>query len=213
MRVILVRHYKTTGNLSQEIVGWTESPPAEGWQVDMQRVLQYLAEAQLTFHKVYTSDLKRAYETGAFYAQSLGIHGQAQAADLREINYGVVSKKSKAWVEKNLSKHKKDPDFVYPDGESFAQMQQRSVAFVDQLALRYPQKTLLVVAHAGVIRGLVSHFLQLDYAANLRRKITHCYIGDFHFDGRDCIKYDELGTPSGFVKSGLISPPLQLASD
>ena len=94
-----------------------------------------------------------------------------------------VSKKSKAWVEKHVPQHKRDPQFIYPEGESFAQMQQRSVAFIDDLARQYGGETVLLVAHAGVIRGLVCHYLKLDYATNLRRKITHRYIGDFSFQG------------------------------
>lgn len=210
MRAIVVRHYKTAGNLARKIIGWTESPPAEGWQADLMHVMQCLQSFDIEFQLVYTSDLKRARDTGLFYARSLGIEEVLQAPPLREINYGQVSKKSKDWVEKHIPLHKKDPQFVYPGGESFAQMQQRSVQCMEMLAARYPDQTLLIVAHAGVIRGLISHFLRLDYADNLRRKITHRYIGDYLFEGSECVRYDELGAPSGYIKDGLVKPPVQL---
>ncbi len=86
-------------------------------------------------------------------------------ADLNEVNYGLLYRKSKKWVANNIPEHKIDPDFVYPDGESFRQMQQRSSDYPQFLAGTSPQKTILLVVHAGVIRGLVSQFLGLDYAA------------------------------------------------
>jgi broad specificity phosphatase PhoE len=94
----------------------------------------------------------------------------------------------------------RDPDFIYPGGESFRQMQHRSTAFVSSLAESLIGKTILIVVHAGVIRGLVSYYLGLEYATQLKRKISHRYIGEFLFDGKTCVRYDELGKPSGFAR-------------
>jgi len=44
---------------------------------------------------------------------------------------------------------------------------------------RHHDETVSVAEHAGVIRGLICHFPGLDYTGNLKRKITHRYIGDF----------------------------------
>ena len=76
------------------------------------------------------------------------------------------------------------------------------------LAKDHPDETLLIVVHAGVIRGLICHFLDLDYASNLKRHMGHQYIGDFTFDGSTCVRYDELGKPSEFVREGIIKVPL-----
>jgi broad specificity phosphatase PhoE len=86
-------------------------------------------------------------------------------------------------------------------------MQQRSVSYLASLAERHPEQTVLIVVHAGVIRGLVSHFLGLNYADHLKHRISHRYIGDFLFDGESCVRYDELGKASGFVHEGVIKIP------
>ena len=86
-------------------------------------------------------------------------------------------------------------------------MQQRSARQLQSLAENHPRQTILLVVHAGVIRGLVSYFLNLDYAAQLKRKISHRYIGDFTFEGPDCVRYDELGKASGFVRDGVVEVP------
>ena len=47
----------------------------------------------------------------------------------------------------------------------------------------------------------------MNYAANLKRKISHRYIGDFELEGESCTRYNELGNPSGFVKQGELRTP------
>ncbi|UCB56142.1 MAG: histidine phosphatase family protein [Thiotrichales bacterium] len=211
MRAIVVRHYKTTSNESDQILGWGDAPPAASWMDDLNKVEQILLASQFTIHHIYTSTLPRAINTGKFYADSYAIKDIFSSPALREVNYGKLYNKSKKWVERHIPKHKKDPDFVYPNGESFKQMQDRSVAFIQSLAQKHPDETLLVVVHAGVIRGLVCHCLGLDYASNLKRQIGHQYIGDFTIEGDTCVRYNELGRPSEFVREGIVKVPYYIS--
>ena len=208
MRAIIVRHYKTMINASDQILGWGDSPREHGWEVDVQFVGKRMHEHGINFDAVYSSDLERARRTAMFHAKNLGIHIIYDNPALNEVNYGKLYKKKKKWVAEHYLKHKKDPDFVYPDGESFRQMQERSVSYLSSLADKHSEKTILVVVHAGVIRGLVSHYLGLNYADHLKHKISHRYIGDFSFDGKNCVRYDELGKPSGFVHDRAIEIPV-----
>jgi broad specificity phosphatase PhoE len=207
MRAIITRHYKTIINASDQILGWGDAPRDKGWKADVDFVSTRLRELGIKFDAVYSSDLERSRQTAMFHARLLGIHIIHDTPALNEVNYGTLYKKKKKWVEEHYPQYKKDPDFVYPQGESFRQMQQRSVSFLTSLAQKYPQHTVLIVVHAGVIRGLVSHFLGLNYADHLKHKISHRYIGDFHFDGEICMRYEELGKPSGFVRDGIIEAP------
>jgi broad specificity phosphatase PhoE len=209
MRAIVVRHYKTLINESGLIMGWGDAPRVKGWEADLVYVDRILQQRDIQISAVYTSYLERARQTGMFYARKRGIHLVRDTLALNEINYGRLFRKSKSWVETTIPQHKKDPDFEYPGGESFRQMQARSVEFFESLSDRHQADCILVVVHAGVIRGFVSHFLGLPYAENLKRKITHRYIGDFLFEGDHCVRYDELGKPSGFVRDGVISVPLE----
>ena len=207
MRAIITRHYKTIINASDQILGWGDAPRDKGWKADVEFVSTRLREHGINFDAVYSSDLERSRQTAMFHANLLGIHIIHDSAALNEVNYGQLYKKKKKWVAENYPRHKKDPDFVYPQGESFRQMQQRSVSYLSSLAEKYPEQTVLIVVHAGVIRGLVSHFLGLNYAGHLKHKISHRYIGDFLFEGKTCVRYDELGKPSGFVSDAVIEIP------
>lgn len=208
MRILVSRHYKTLNNATNRIMGWGDAPPCTDWDLDPAWVDEALQREGIDLDTIYSSDLQRARNTAMYYARRRGIHLIHDAEQLNEVNYGPrLFRKDKAWVTERFPLHKKDPDFVYPDGESFRQMQRRSVGYVLELANRYPDRTILLVVHAGVIRGLVTHFLGLDYAANLNRRIGHRYIGDFRIVQGLCAVYDELGKPSGFLCDGVVSVP------
>jgi len=207
MRAIITRHYKTLNNVSELILGWGDSPRDKGWRADVDFVNDRLRQEGVSFDAVYSSDLERSRQTAMYHARIFGLPAIHDTAALNEVNYGKLYKKKKKWVAEHYPLHKKDPDFVYPEGESFSQMQQRSVEYLLSLAKMRPQQTVLIVVHAGVIRGFVSHFLGLNYADHLTHKISHRYIGDFLFDGENCVRYDELGRQSGFVRDGAIEIP------
>jgi broad specificity phosphatase PhoE len=208
MRAIVLRHYKTLLNASDRIIGWGDAPRAKDWGEDVAYVHGRLSELGFSFDRVYSSNLERSRRTAMHYASSYGILFVHDAPELNEVNYGTLYRKSKQWVAENIPQHKKDPDFVYPGGESFRQMQKRSVDFLLAQNARYPDSTVLVVVHAGVIRGFISHFLGLDYARHLKNKISHRYIGDFTLDpDGSCTRYNELGRESGFVRSGAVVVP------
>jgi broad specificity phosphatase PhoE len=211
MRIILTRHYQTQSNAEGRILGWGNSPPCPDWKSDVDFIDSQLHENGINFDAIYSSDLERARQTAMKYAESFGKPDVTNISELREINYGKLQARKKSWVYEHYPQHKEAPDLVYPDGESFRQMQQRSVQFVSSLVLEHPERTVLIVSHAGVIRGIVSHFLDLNYAASLKHGIPFRYIGDFRFEGKNCVCYDELGKASGFVRDGAITIPLERA--
>lgn len=213
MRLILTRHYKTRNNEEDRIIGWGDSPPGDDWKADIDYVDNRLREAGLHFDAVYSSDLERSRQTAIIHAVRFGIPLVNSRAELNEVNYGELLNQKKDSVAARYPQHKKNPDMVYPGGESFRQMQRRSVGFLHSLAQSRPRQNLLIVSHAGVIRGIVSHCLGLDFADNLKRRISFRYIGDLLFDGDNCIRYDELGNPSGFVDSGAIELPFTCRED
>ena len=211
MRAIVTRHYKTIINAAEQILGWGDSPPNHDWEEDLRFVDQRLHKHGVQFDAVYSSNLERSRQTAMFHARLHGIRLIYDSPALNEVNYGDLYKKKKKWVAEHYPQHKTDPEFVYPNGESFREMQQRSVSFFSSLASIHAEDTILLVVHAGVIRGLICDFLDLDYAANLKRKISHRYIGEFLFDGETCVRYNECGTPSGFIKEGVIKVPCKCA--
>ncbi len=208
MRIILLRHYKTQSNKEGRILGWGDSPPYPDWKKNVDFIDARLRESGVGLDAIYSSDLERSYQTAKVYAASFGIAEVISTPALKEINYGEVQTRKKSWVIDHYPQHKKNPDMVYRGGESFRQMQQRSVDFVSSMAISHPRQTVLIVSHAGVIRGIVSHFLGLEYSENLSQRVGFRYIGDFMLKDGDCQRYDELGEESGFVSNGVVELPV-----
>jgi len=207
MRVILIRHYKTQTNQEGRILGWGDSPPVADWKTNVDYIDSQLRANGIGFDAVYASDLERSRRTAQEFAEAFAVDDVVIAPALKEINYGEVQTRRKSWVAEHYPLHKKDPDMVYQGGESFRQMQRRSVEYVTSLLTIQPAQTVLIVSHAGVIRGLICHFLGLDYAHCLKYGIPFRYIGDFHFNGINCFRYDELGKHSGYVRNAAIDIP------
>ena len=208
MRAIVIRHYKTRSNESGRLMGWEDSPRGREWKADFDFVSSRLHERDIAFDAIYSSDLDRSRQTAKMHARKLGIENVYDTPHLNEINYGKLQKMKKAWIRRFFPQHKTRADLIYPGGESFRQMQQRSVDFFSSLTSSHPAQTVLIVTHAGVIRGLISHFLGLDFGDHLEHRISFRYIGEFRFDGPDFQRYEELGDPSGFVEKGAIAPSI-----
>ena len=122
MRAIITRHYKTLINAAEEILGWGDSPRDSGWKADVEYVSTQLQKRGVKFDAVYSSDLERARQTAMFHARRFGINIIHDTPALNEVNYGKLYKKKKKWVAEHYPQYKKDPDFVYPEGESFRQI-------------------------------------------------------------------------------------------
>jgi len=207
MRVVLVRHYKTVNNLARRIMGWADARRAPDWESDLVQVDAALGASGIRFDACYSSALDRARKTLRYLATKRGCRQLQESAALNEVNYGDLTQRRKSWAAKKYPEYKTDADFVFPGGESFRQMQRRSVALVLSLQQVHAADNLLLVVHAGVLRGLVSHFLGLDLTANLKRKISHRYVGELVIEHDDCVYYDELGRHSGFVRDGIVAIP------
>ena len=188
-------------------MGWSDAPPEDDFAEDLYYVEGQLLISKYDFNAVWSSKLERANRTAKFFAKLNKINNHIKTDELNEIDYGLLTNKSKKWAEKHFPKHKMDPDFVYPKGESFRKMQKRCVKFIDKQISGSNFECGLVVVHAGVIRGLICHYLNLPYSENLKRKIGHRYIGVMDFNKKGQVKYDEMGEFSEFVTDGTLTLP------
>ena len=190
-------------------MGWSDAPPEDDFAEDLYFVEGLLLISKYNFDAVWSSNLERANRTAKFFAKLNKISSHVKTDELNEVDYGLLTNKRKKWAENHFPKHKKDPDFVYPKGESFRQMQSRCVNYIEKQKANCMNDTVLLVVHAGVIRGLVCHYLQLPYAENLKRRIGHRYIGVLEVKNDGDISYDEIGESSDFVSENILSIPLK----
>ena len=161
-RLILVRHANTASNglhPDPKMSGWTDFPLSEiGWAqaAALRERLSDLSPPAA----IYSSPLRRALETAGALAD-LCAEPIRILTDLREVNCGAVDGLSIQHVKEQFADlwdenmRQQNPDFRWPDGESYRELRRRSVAVLDQIAREHPGESVLVVTHCGLISQAV----------------------------------------------------------
>jgi len=141
--------------------------------------------SDLPIKAVYASPLERAQETAELIARSHDLPLETLPA-LLEIDFG-------GWQGKKIKKLKRQklwkdvqgkPSAVrFPDGESFAEAQDRIVEGLCSLSAQYNEKDLVVcVAHCDVIRLAVASFMGLPLDNFQRIRIAPASLTVIHLD-------------------------------
>ncbi len=170
LRLFLIRHGEIEPNAIGKLIGHTDVALSERGVEQARRLAEKLAHVRLD--AVYSSDLRRAYQTAEIIAGCNHVRPQPSAA-WREINMGV-------WEGRTLSAlNDETPEgvallfddpasFEYPDGESFADFTTRIQGAVDQLLLIHPNGEIALVAHGGVCRAIIGGVLGMPMRNWLR---------------------------------------------
>ncbi|MDY6791033.1 MAG: alpha-ribazole phosphatase [Thermodesulfobacteriota bacterium] len=158
----LLRHGAIEGNDEKRFVGQIDPPLSEKGRQQAKTWHQRLKDDE--FSMVLCSDLQRARETAALVC--LGWRDTVRmSADLREIHLGEWDGVAMAQIRKQFpelwrARGEDFGGFRPPGGESFADLQQRVVPVVENITNQTKGKVLLIT-HAGVIRVLLCHVLQM----------------------------------------------------
>jgi len=148
-RFCLIRHGQTDWNLEGRYQGQSDVPLNETGLAQA-RALALLLQKE-TFSAVYSSNLKRAVETAAIVAASLGLAVTLEPR-LREIDQGdwegqlvgaIQARYAHLWEQRAVNPASVRP----PNGETVAEVAQRVYAALDDIARVYPGKKVLIASH------------------------------------------------------------------
>jgi len=134
---------------------------------------------------IYVSPLERARETAAPIASTLKLRPVVERG-LLECDFG-------AWTGKKLSLLSRKAEwknvqhspstFRFPQGESFAQMQQRVWATLERLAAKHRGRCIVVVSHADTIKAAVTFAQGVPLDLFQRTVISTCSVSAIGFTG------------------------------
>ena len=203
-RIYLVRHGETELTAEDRFAGSTNVPlSAEG-----RRQVSALAE-RLSGDKldgIYASDMDRTMETARIIADRHRCTVQPEPA-LREISYGHWEERTREEIEQEFLDEyeawQEDPLTVGPEGgESGIQVLARALPVMRRIVQTHRHRSVLVVAHKGTNRLLVSSLLGFDargYRDRLEQSPAALTILEFASDVRarlrlfnDTSHYDNL---------------------
>jgi broad specificity phosphatase PhoE len=159
--ITFVRHGETSWNATGRWQGHAFVPLNDEGRRQAARLAQHLIALAGEISAIYCSDLARALETAQIIAATLE---KSVLVDerLREIDMGewqgLTGDEIKAWDSERYHKILNgSEDLARPGGESWQQVNERSLAVVEEiLAVRQGQH-VLVVSHGGTIRSLLKH--------------------------------------------------------
>lgn len=152
-RIVVVRHGQTDWNVEQRIQGHTDIELNAVGQRQARQLAAALADEEL--HAVYSSDLRRAWDTAAACAHAHALAVQS-APGLREREFGHFEGLRFAdiqarWPDAAQRWRRREPDFAPGDGESLRQFAGRCTQAATRLAERHRGQCILLVAHGGVL--------------------------------------------------------------
>ena len=185
----LIRHGETDWNVAGRLQGQLEVPlNARGKRQAQQLAARLVQEhARSAFSALFTSDLGRAKETAEEASRLLGLAATARE-DLRERHFGVLSALTLPEAEvQHPELHAKlrarDPDFVPAGGESRAQMFQRVVRALTDIASEWPAAQVLVVTHGGVLDSAWRAALKLPLNVKREHELFNASINRLRVTG------------------------------
>ena len=167
--ILLARHGETDWNHEGRFQGWADPPlnsTGRAQSVDLSVAL--MAEELAA---VYSSPLRRAYETAEVVAASRGLAPVSVDA-LREVDVGSWSGLTRAEIEQRFPEQYArwlDYGQGWEDGETYDQMSERVVRALLELAAAHDGQRILAVTHGGPMRAASAFADRVSYAESRRR--------------------------------------------
>lgn len=164
MRLLLVRHGETAGNVARQLQDEYD-PLTERGRRQARAVAAALARRG-GLNALYASPLTRAFETAQIIGAAIGLAPQPRPG-LAEINVGSAAGLTfEEWgtrFPQQLQDFQADGvTFAWPGGESGDDIARRVAAEIDWLIARHPadHDTVVVVSHGGALAWAIVHLLR-----------------------------------------------------
>jgi len=156
VKVYLLRHGETLGNIEGRFSGVTDTPLSELGRDQSLRVKDKILG--LDFDHVISSPLSRAIDT----ARLAGQPPTAIEEGLREMDFGKFEGLTYQEIQDQYPQDfdqwtLEGRDFVFPEGESLPGFYRRIIGVYKDVLNRFKGERILVVAHSGVIRCILCH--------------------------------------------------------
>ena len=152
-RILAIRHGETAWNRDTRIQGHLDIPLNESGLAQASRLTEALQSEALD--AVYCSDLARARQTAQGLAAGAGLPLHEETG-LRERSFGIFEgmtwqEIALRWPEQCLRWRQRDAEFGAEGGETLAAFYARCIGTIERIAAAHPGKTVVIVAHGGVM--------------------------------------------------------------
>ena len=180
-RLLLVRHGESTSNRAKVISGWsTDVVLTELGRVQAAQTGEALSHTE-SIDALFASPLPRAWETATIIGDAIGMTPVA-VDDLREINVGTATGSPltdlRSLFPQLLDRHESGLHIAWPEGESHAQLRERTLRAVEEILAGHSGKTVVAVAHGGPLAWIVTMLASGDEATYEQWRHSNCAISE-----------------------------------
>jgi len=160
MNLILIRHGETEWNKLKLCQGISDINLTEYGIKQASHLARSLKNSRID--SVYSSNLKRAYQTALLIAREHAVEVEI-VDDLREMDQGDFEgkpfEKLKETHSHILQSWRDDPaNYRLPNGETLQEVQDRAFSAISKIYSKNPDKTVLIVTHNFTIITLLCKF-------------------------------------------------------
>jgi broad specificity phosphatase PhoE len=163
LRLLLVRHGETEGNVSRRLQG-ADDPLTERGLRQAEEIAAHLSGRDDVV-ALYASPYRRAFETARAIGQALGLEPEPRAA-LAELDVGdAAGYRFEAWVEEFPGEAERfrteGVDYSWPGGESGRDLAARTEGEIDRILRAHGGGggAVVVVSHGGALAWIIAHLL------------------------------------------------------
>ena len=163
MRLLLVRHGETEGNVRRRLQG-SEDPLTERGRRQAAEIAAHLSGRHDVL-ALYASPYRRAFDTASAIGDALGTEPEPRAA-LAELDVGAAAGyRFEAWIEEFPEEAERfrleGVDYRWPGGESGLDLSARAEREIGRIleAHRREAGAVVVVSHGGALAWIIAHLL------------------------------------------------------
>lgn len=194
IELYIIRHGRTVWNAAGKIQGSADIELTEDGREGARITGKVWENENLHFDAVYSSPLKRAFETAQIVSAYTGLSVQADAR-LREMGFGVLEGAEVFHITDSEADPLHGCFFDHPEcyvtpenGESFEELGMRAKSFLDELFEKYTNnERILIVAHGAMNKALMRVMkkspLEEFWAGKLQK---NCGVNIVRTDGKCC---------------------------
>ncbi|MEZ0287668.1 MAG: alpha-ribazole phosphatase [Methylophilus sp.] len=179
MKLTLIRH--TSLQVAEGVCyGQTDIDVAATFHDELAGLQSKLSGEQ--FDAVYASPLQRCSKL----AYALGFdHPITHDERLKELHFGDWEMQAWNDIPRELFDvwAQNYAELAPPNGETFAALQQRGIAFINECLENHANQHVLVVTHGGMIRAMMAHVLNMQLKGLFRFHVDYASLTRLDFSG------------------------------
>jgi alpha-ribazole phosphatase len=177
-KLILVRHATTKDNINGNLSGHIDSDLSDLGNTQILKLNKFLEKENIDC--IYTTTSTRTKNTIKDIAKSKNLN-IVESDKLKEINFGDFEGMNFEYIKNSFPEEfekiiQNGFEYKYPNGESLVDSYNRVCKELNYILESNKEKTILICAHAGTIRNIISYLIGNTHEYHWNFKIDNASI-------------------------------------